>query len=816
MTACGNTRRVFKVGQKRRHFLVVSALAISLSALATSANAQQTKVENPYGRDVEFTVTLRERQNLIGELPIHIARDGNLSVQLTLLAATLANRITPQAAQALLALETRENLVSFEALRRLGYELIFNDADLDLSISIPLNARPRQDYSVMGPQRGDIGEFDAVSQFSFAANLRATGDYSHSNFGDAFNASGTLGLLGRVGPLAYQSSYRIPSNASKLLHEGSRFIIDDVKRAVRWQIGDIRPFSASAIGGDDLLGFGFSRETDTLQPDRIVRVRGTQTFSIEEPSEVTVSVNGRVVTRRMFAPGNYNIADFPFVLGRNQIDLSILNQSGERQELSFNQFLDSRLLEAGSNDFGFALGIVSQPGYNQSRLYDANNWILNAHYIKGVSEKLTAGFATTLSDRRRAALVTGVYAGPAGIVSGRVGLTVGETGLKFGTLGFGLVRTLNSERRVESSRTLRLALDSRVDLQDPHKSLINGSIGYAWPINQKLNASADFRISGRNAATSFQTSYNLGRDLRLNISLDWRFSKNADLSGPGFSIGFSRSFGFGSQARGGYDSRLSESRLSVTRTPESGLGLWSNSVEVANSGQDTSITSSQSALFNRFDVASSAGANWQGKRANQRLGVSLGTAMAFAGGRLAWGRPVNDSFAIIGGHKSLGGRMISLDSRGSRNGPLAKTGLFGPALISGLGTYSARVVSIAVDDPPDGYDIGSGTFRIYPPLFGGYRFIVGSDMANTVSGTLLLPNGQPASLVAGVATSVDWPNIAPITVFTNAAGQFSATGVGKGRWTMKMRGLDGTFDFTIGAADTNFVDVGAVKLGDEK
>jgi outer membrane usher protein len=796
--------------------LFMSAVTLTLASLATPVSAQQTRVENPYARDVEFTVTLRERQNLIGELPIHIAQDGSLSVQLTALAATLANRITPQATQILLALQTRDNRVSFESLNRLGYELVFNDADLDLAITIPLTSRPRQDYSVMGAQRGDVGDFDRVAGFSFAANLRMTGDYSHSTYDEAFIGSGTLGLLGRLGPLAYQSNYRIPSHAKGLLHEGSRFVIDDVKRAMRWQIGDIRPFSASAVGGDDLLGFGFSRETDTFQPDRIVRVRGTQTFSIEEPSEVTVSVNGRVVTRRMFAPGNYNIADFPFVLGRNQIDLTVLTQSGEQQKLSFNQFLDSRLLEAGRDDFGFAVGIASKPGYNQSRVYNGDDWILNAHYIKGVSEKLTTGFATTLSDQRRAVLMTGVYAGHTGIASGRIGLSVAATGLKFGTLGFGLVRTLSSDQRTQSNTTLRFALDSRVDLQDPHKSLINGSLGYAWPINGDLNASAEVRISGRNASSSFQTSYNLGRDLRLNVSLDWRFNKNPDLAGPGLSIGLSRSFGFGSQARASYDSRLEESRLSLTRTPESGLGLWSNAVEVARSGQNTSLTSAQSALFNRFDIASSVGALWQGKRSSQRLGASIGTALAFADGRLAWGRPVNDSFAIIGGHKSLGGRVISLDSRGSRNGPLARTGRFGPALISGLGTYSARVVSIAVEDPPDGYDIGSGTFRIYPPLFGGYSFIVGSDLANTVSGTLLLPNGAPASLIAGLATSADWPNVAPITVFTNAAGQFSATGLGEGRWSLKMRGLDGTFDFTIGAADAHFIDIGAIKMGDDK
>ena len=792
------------------------ALLVALALAPLPVYAQVVRAPNPYGRDVEFTVALRERQTIIGELPLRISKDGVLSVNTNALATALGNRITPDAALALLGSEASEGQSNLEALGRIGYQLSFNDAELELSIIIPLSAKPRLDYSVMGPAREELGDFDEVAPFSFAANLRVTGDYSHSAFGENLSGSGTLNLLGRMGKIAYQSGYRISGQGQGLLHEGSRFVLDDLKHALRWQLGDIRPFSASPLGGDDILGFGVSREANILQPDHIARLRGAQTFSIQEPSEVTVSVNGRVVTRRNFAPGNYNIADFPFVLGRNQIDLQILNQSGEQQSLSFNQFLDSRLLESGSDDFGIAFGIESRSGYSKSRSYDASKWTLNAHYIRGVSEKLTLGIATVLSDQHRAILATGVQAGPLGITSGRFGLDYSDSGSRTATLGFGLVRALNSRIGGRQSRSFRMGFDSRIDLNETRNSRTSASLGYAWPLNRRLTVSADLRLSEKSRSASFQTSFGLTNDLRLDLSVDWRSNRESRTSGPGISISLSRSLGTNGQARGSYDSWLGESRLSVSHTPNSGLNLWSNSADLTTTNKATSLLAAQSALFNRLEVATSASANWGERSSSQRLGLSAGTALAFANGRFGWGRPVNDSFAIISGHRSLEGRAISIDSRGPQSGPIAKTGLFGPALISGLGTYSARLLSVTLNDPPIGYDIGSGTYRISPPLYGGYSFVIGSETSATAIGILVLSDGKPAALIAGIATSADWPKVAPITVFTNANGQFNASGLGAGRWSLKMRGIEGSFDFYLDTNQGSFVDIGSIRVGDMK
>lgn len=816
MTACvkrqfGRLSRL-KVWHKVR-VGVPFAFLLGLIALAifSPASAQPAQAPQAFGRDVEFTVAMREGRTPLGEIALRIGGDGSFSVPLPSLVNVIAGKINPEARAALSSLPNDEGYISLIALRQAGYELTFNDAELELVLSLPVSARVRTNYSVSGGRDGEEGDFDAVAPYALAVNIRANLDYLASDASNDTLASGTINVLGRIQKMAFQSNYRLSSRSNFPSRESSRLIYDDVGRALRWQAGDVRPFSSSPLGGEDLLGFGVSRELQALQPDRLVRMRGAQSFSIEEPSEVTVSVNGRVITRQNFTPGNYDISDFPLLVGRNQVDVSIRSQSGQTESLSFNQFLDTRLLDANSDDFGMAFGLASRLSNNSQRRYDAGDFVLNAYYLKGVSDRLTLGVATNLSERRRNFLTTGVYAGATGVVSGRLGLNEAQSGQKNVNFGVSLVQVRGAQDRDDSSASLRVSFDTRLDLRNSEKHNYNASIGYSWPISRHQTGTADIRYANSGLSVGFQTSYAVTRDIRLDFGIDWRDNDVNGRAGIGVSIGLSRSFGGGGQARANYGSRLEDTRLSYTKTPATKMGAWSTSVDLVQGQQTTNLTTAQSAFFNRFETAVAQNMSWQKKAQSQRISLSMGSALALVGGRFAWGRPVTDSFAILSGHKSLEGRTISFESRGASVGPTARTGRFGPALISGLGTYAPRTITIAVDDPPDGYDIGNGTFRVLPPLFGGYHFVIGSDMAMTVTGILMLPDGRPAALISGVATSLDNQALPPIVVFTNLTGQFSLTGIGAGRWSLKMRGVADPFVFALSSNGGNFVDLGTLQ-----
>ena len=95
-------------------------------------------------------------------------------------------------------------------------------------------------------------------------------------------------------------------------------------------------------------------------------------------------------------------------------------------------------------------------------------------------------------------------------------------------------------------------------------------------------------------------------------------------------------------------------------------------------------------------------------------------------------------------------------------------------------------------------DLGEGSFRLLPPYRGGYRLTVGSDYMASVVGRLLNGDGEPISLLSGVAIEDAHPEREPVALFTNSAGRFGATGLAPGRWTIVLNDADQTtFAFTI-------------------
>lgn len=73
----------------------------------------------------------------------------------------------------------------------------------------------------------------------------------------------------------------------------------------------------------DIAGISFFRSYSVLNPQQIIRPRGDRTFRLDRPSTVEVIINGQQVRRLQLAPGNYNLRDFPFAQGGNDIQRSI-------------------------------------------------------------------------------------------------------------------------------------------------------------------------------------------------------------------------------------------------------------------------------------------------------------------------------------------------------------------------------------------------------------------------------------------------------------------------------------------------------------
>jgi outer membrane usher protein len=172
-----------------------------------------------------------------------------------------------------------------------------------------------------------------------------------------------------------------------------------------------------------------------------------------------------------------------------------------------------------------------------------------------------------------------------------------------------------------------------------------------------------------------------------------------------------------------------------------------------------------------------------GRAVDQRTTLTAGTAVAFADGAFAVGRPIGNGFAIVEPHTSLDGSTITIGAQ-SRNG--AASDFLGPALVSDLSPYSAAHLPIDVADLPVGYDLGAGAFDVFAHYKTGYRLTVGSDYTVSAIGTLVDEEGEPIALLTGDAWEEGQPEGRHVEIFTNRAGRFGAQGLKPGRWLVDM------------------------------
>jgi outer membrane usher protein len=220
----------------------------------------------------------------------------------------------------------------------------------------------------------------------------------------------------------------------------------------------------------------------------------------------------------------------------------------------------------------------------------------------------------------------------------------------------------------------------------------------------------------------------------------------------------------------------------------------------------------------RFVAATSAAASTDHGGAVQppRADVELGTAIAFAGGRVAWSRPITGSFVIVDRNTQVANQFIGVNPNGSAYA--ARADRLGPAVISGLEPYRVGTLRIEAPDLPLGMSLGADRYAVLPTYQSGTRISVGEPGTVYMRGTAVHADGTPVAFAVGelvvsttnetrfdcASATVHWqdridcltemprPNTprAPRswTVMTNGAGRFAVSGVAPGRYHLKLPG----------------------------
>lgn len=785
----------------------------------------RTLPEQQTPQDVEIVVPLNENGRYIGDIVVFISGDTPY-VRLSEIARVIAPMAAPSTVERLNALDPGTP-VSLDALLAEGIQATWDPGLLEVNIVLPVGDRETRQIEIAQLEREERGLFAKPASFSSFLNLRSSTDFVHDG------AQGNTGLQspyfnglwgGRALGVAYETSFDYDSDGGGLRRNATRFIYDDENRAIRAEFGDVVANTRSFQANPRMAGLSVYKATRTLQPYRNTRPRGFESFSLEETSEVQVVINGRQVRRLTLAPGNYDLTDFPFVDGENNVQLVIEDRTGNRDLVEFDTFFDRSVFQPGYSEWGFAAGIRSQSGAREPD-YFTDDFVATGFYRRGFEQGMTAGVNAQMDDHSALlggellkTLNFGVIAADLAVssqegigegyafdldftqtpaygpgedrtswgVSGRV------TSEKFSPIGTPRINTNAYETRAFYSRSFAGTGTS-----------VSANASYLW---------------GRGSTEDrWQTRLSIGQRLTKSVSLSSDISyQNSDADNDfGFRIQLTYRPGIRSTAIASYDSRTERSAASYQTRGDSRFGAWSTGLDVDRTPETGNLSASGYLIGARGDLSVTHRATLDGdfsRTSSQITSLRTANGIGFADGAFAIGRPVSGAFAIVEGHRTLRDSRIGVKSS-AVGGRLMDSPILGKPLVSDLPTYSKRNIEYDVDDLPLGYDLGAGSVDVRAPYYAGYKLTVGSALNTTLIATALDPYGDPITFIAGTVTSPAYPDMEPIEMFTNGAGKFGVPGLGPGEWELRLETEpDATIiRFTIADDSDNLVRLGKLQ-----
>lgn len=773
-----------------------------LAAAAEGAQAPttvpaRTQRLNPTGRSIVLTVPAKDGATYLGDMPLTIGADDTLSFPAERTLSLLNDVLAPQVIETLRTSLAGKANIGPADLTPAGIGLEYDPQTLELRFVIPVEKRASRNLSVSPLDRQRLGSVAQRADFSAYLNIRSSLDLAEdgpdTGFGDPIFL---LNAATRIGEVVAEGDALWTPGATGVDFQrlGSRLVYDDLKDLIRFTAGDLQSQSRGFQVSPEIAGIGLYRSYSVLNPQQIIRPRGDQQFTLERPSTVEVIVNGQQVRRLQLAPGNYNLRDFPFAQGANDIRLNVLDDAGRNEVLRFNIFLDQTQLAKGLSEFGLYAGVRAPLGIHGPRYSD--DAIASGFYRRGVSDYVTMGvnfqadkdvqmggaeavFGTTL----------GTFATNAAFSHSRLfgdGSAFQATFQRLIQHPSGQTDTLNlfAERRSRRFTPVTFFLPT-----NPYEFEVGG--GYSHAFSSEFYAGVDGRYSkGRDAFADLH-NYRLTAGWRISplVSATAEGRYQQDQRGKEFSAFFTLTARLGrySSVRGEYDTRDNRVRASYQTLHGSGVGSYNVTADVERSdfGSDASINANY--FTNRAELGFSHFAVFNddfGRSLSQRSTFRLGTSLAIADGAFSVGRPIYDSFAILEPHKSLKGADVVVEP--FPDGYTANSGELGAATMPSLSSYSERTITFDLRNAPVGADVGQGSFKVFPAYRSGYRLEVGSDYHLTAMGTMLDIDGQPVALVSGTATELAHPERAGLTIFTNRQGRFGAVGLAPGKWRLQM------------------------------
>lgn len=779
---------------------------------------------NPTGKTIDIVVPLRATTPL-GQVAVRLTADNRVLVSATDLANAVARIATPEAIAAINGATAVDGYVPLETLAQAGLTLTYDPAQLELVLSLSATAKARGLID-LGYQTEALSALpDDSSPFAAYIAYNASLDYVHKSDSEPTGLRSPrvdMNVNGRIGHLlAFQNELSYDGNLSpSFVRLGSRVIYDRPDWQARFTLGDQLPVQAGFQDSTDVLGIGVAHRQEVFQPDQVLASSSSRTITLREPANVTVMINGVPTRTLRLDAGVYDLNDLPLTTGANSVQLVIEDAAGGRRVVSFDFFQDLELLQPGISEFDLQGGIRSRID-NITRHYFTKEPSVTGYYRRGITEQMTLGANVQATPHAQQFGLEGTF-------GTRLGLFTLESAVSnLDGYGFGHAERLQYRY---STPLQQLQGERRLDVLVEHRSRNFGSVESFIPNNL-----ASWRLTARYAqpwsravSVGFGVDYDINRQSRdrygASAYTTWRMGPRTTLTATAgydnrdhavFGFTFIHRFGRGSTLTAQYDSRDDLGSVSYTHEPYRTLDAFAYNAQFTRSRDDLGVNATGVYRSNRGDLELDHRATYNldsNDISGDVTSLRARGTIAIAGGRVALGRYLTDSFAIVAAHPSLKDAQVSApiylgDQLGGRE--IARTGALGPALVP-LSSYGHQSLPFEVPNAPAGYDLGAGNFAVYPWLDSGRVFVVGSEFNVTAIGTLLDERGQPMPLLIGVARRLHDPKSPAVQVFTNRTGRFGATGLAPGTWRVSF--ADGHYyDIVITRAQGSLADLGELR-----
>jgi outer membrane usher protein len=786
------------------------------AAPASAAVTASVPRINQTGEPVVLVVPLREKVPL-GQVTVRIGTDDSISVLKSDFGAAIERAVSPQVITGLNSIPSTDGFIPIEALQQRGMQLTFDPSALELAVKFGASDKQEQTigFGVGEPDEGPV-PLDSSDLFAAYLSYQASLDWVHSGQRETGLRKPRIdvdvnGRLFRT--ISFENQLTYDGNSDRpFTRFASRAIYDLPNSSLRFSAGDQTPVVLPLQSQIDVGGLGVSKLLTAFHPDRVYSASAGQRITLNEPSTVTIVVNGVPARTIRLDSGTYSLQDLPLTGGANNVELIIEDAAGARRIVSFDFFQDITLLAPDTDEYDFHIGVRSDYDLD-GRHYYTHDPVMTGFYRRGISDQLTTGANVQASrDAQQFGAETS-----RGSPQGR--FTLDTSGCHVRTVGSGFAARLQYRystpleqlagvRRIDvlaEFRSRNFGGIERIFQPNPYSFALNAR--YSQPINPMLTAGAgiDYR-KGRD-----------GRDDRyaLTANATYRLANGMNISG---SVGYDDQehflvgatlfwrFGKGSLLTARYDSRRNDASVGYFHTPDHLLDTVSWGVEATHS-ENAGFGVNGTAIWrtNRGDLEIDHRAAVAGFTGDREEVTSLRArgAIAFSGGNFAVGRYLSDSFAIVSKHETLGDAEVLIGSRVTENAE-ARTGTLGPALVS-LSSYSRQNLFYDVPEAPAGYDFGAGNRQLYPWLHAGFTETIGSEFNVTAIGALLDNKGKPVTLIAGTATRVGDSKSPVVAIFTNRQGRLGASGLAPGEWRIEAGGF--VYEITIDKRQGPFVDL---------